>query len=192
MSGPAGAEKVTWGTPGLLGWCALAVLAIGLVIAFGGTRGFVEAMLEKSVGDGDRAAREQEQRLEQYETDLRSWMAQVKGRSMFFVPPSPEEIVAVDEPEEVPEEIVEEDLGPPPKPTRYGGPNVIAVVNNSVWIASGTMIPVGDEAEGVRVVSVEDAPWSVRLEWREVEFDVPLFERTTQRFLRVSEPSSGS
>lgn len=190
MSLSGGGSSVGWRTPGLLGWVAIIVIVLGLVIAFGGARGLVMAWLEKSVGDSDRARAEQEQRLEQYAEETTSRLAQVKGRSMFFVPPSPEELVAEDEPEPEPDPVVDE--GPAPKPTRYGGPAVIAVVNNSVWIASGEMIGIGEEAEGVRVVNVDDAPWSVRLEWREVEFDVPLFERTTPRFLRTSESSSGS
>lgn len=190
MSHARGKVSVSWRTPGLLGWLALALLLFGLIFTGMSGKDLVFAWLEKGVGDGDRARAEQEQRLGQYEADTRSRVAQVQGRSLFFVPPSPEQLAQVDEPEPEPEP--DPDPGPPPAPTRYGGPAVIAVVNNSVWISSGTMIPVGEEAEGVRVVNVDNAPWSVRLEWRAVEFDVPLFERTTPRFLQASESTNGS
>jgi len=44
----------------------------------------------------------------------------------------------------------------------------------------GIRIPVGetDETLGVTVLSVADAPWTVKIEYRGTEFDLPLFART--------------
>lgn len=121
---------------------------------------------------------------EGYASAMEERLAQIRGRSMFFVPPAPAE-VAEQENEEAPE-----DEGPAPKPTRYGGPDVVAVVNGAVWFTNERRVPVGEEEGGVRVVSVENSPWTVRLEWRGVEFDVPVFERTTGRFLKQEDGGS--
>jgi hypothetical protein len=45
-----------------------------------------------------------------------------------------------------------------------------------------TLTAGGEGRQGVEVLST-NLPWSVKLRWREVEFDVQLFERTTQQFL---------
>ena len=36
------------------------------------------------------------------------------------------------------------------------------------------------------------APWSARVEWKEVEFDVELFKRTTERYLDPLESGTGA
>ena len=113
---------------------------------------------------------------EGYASAMEARLAQIRGRAMFFVPPAPAEVA--EQEEEAPE-----DEGPAPKPTRYGGPDVVAVANGAVWFSNERRVAVGDEGAGVRVVSIDGSPWSVRLEWRGEEFDVQVFERTTDRFL---------
>ena len=49
----------------------------------------------------------------------------------------------------------------------------------------------GEGKRGIRVVSTS-APWSARVEWKEVEFDVELFKRTTERYLDPLEPGTGA
>lgn len=100
------------------------------------------------------------------------------GRSMFFIPfappPPPPPPPPPREPSPPPP--------PPPPPSRYGGPKVVAMLGDAVWFESGEIVATGDEADGVRVIAVSP-PWSARLEWKGVEFDVPLFNRNTSRFL---------
>lgn len=63
------------------------------------------------------------------------------------------------------------------------------MLGNGVWFESGEIAGVGEEVDGVRVISLSP-PWSARLEWKGVEFDVPLFDRTTGQFLEKTEPES--
>lgn len=106
--------------------------------------------------------------------DIEGMLAQIDGRSMWFVPAPPDP----PSPPRVERPAVAESA--PPPPSRYGGPEIIGVVNGQVWFSDGKKLSVGDEAEGgVRVVSIEDAPYAVRVEWQNVEFEVPLFERNT-------------
>jgi len=156
-------------------WGTLALGAMVLALVFVGVTGWAlvrdAAMLRpESVAPAEAEVQEG------YESAMEERLAQVRGRSMFFVPPAPAEVA--EEVEETPE-----DEGPAPKPTRYAGPDIVAVVNGAVWFANERRVAVGEEGGGVRVVSVDGSPWSVRLEWRGEEFDVQVFERTTDRFL---------
>ncbi|MEO1130199.1 MAG: hypothetical protein AAFX05_10910 [Planctomycetota bacterium] len=175
---------MTWRDLGPLSWCAIGAAVLGIVIATTTILPLTSTLLgDHSVDVGETSA-EQEQRLEKFNEQQAREIARLKGRSMFYVPPPPTE----QEPEPEPEpEVV--DTGPPPKPTRYAGPDVVAVVNGQIWFDNDRVLNVGDEGGGVRVVSAENAPWTVRVEWREVEFDVELFERTTEAFLAEPETS---
>ncbi|MCA9282471.1 MAG: hypothetical protein H6812_05665 [Phycisphaeraceae bacterium] len=110
------------------------------------------------------------------------------GRSMFFIPfapppPPPPPPPPRDAPPPPP---------PPPPPSRYGGAKIIGILGETVWFDTGEIVAIGDESDGVRVLAVSP-PWSARLEWKGVEFDVPLFVRNTDRFLekdRVEETTN--
>ena len=120
-----------------------------------------------------------EQRRAEFATALQKHQALVDGRSMFFVPPRPRP----------PRPTVVEDDTPrePVKPSRYGGPSMIAMVNGAVLFADGQRVKVGESGRGVKVVGVTP-PWSARLEYQGVEFDVELFQRDSS----VVRPASHS
>ncbi|MBX3403684.1 MAG: hypothetical protein KF699_09780 [Phycisphaeraceae bacterium] len=107
-------------------------------------------------------------RLQRFAEALAAHGSQVNGRSLFFVPPRPRP----------PRQDVVVDTTPrePPKPTRYGGPAITAMVNNQVWFNDGQRVRLGESGRGVKIVSM-NAPWSARIEWQGVEFDVDLFQR---------------
>jgi hypothetical protein len=159
---------------------AAGALALGIVVVVVSGWPFVRDMVTRRVGDVAALEAEQEKQVGLYASAMEQRVKQINGRSMFFVPPAPAD-VAEQEKEEAPDE------GPAPKPTRYAGPDVIAVINGTVWFGNDRRIAVGDEEDGIKVVSVSDSPWSVKLEWRGVEFDVQVFERTTDRFLEKEE-----
>jgi hypothetical protein len=50
------------------------------------------------------------------------------------------------------------------------------MVNGAVMFADGQRVRIGESGRNVRVVSASP-PWSARLEWDGVEFDVELFQR---------------
>jgi hypothetical protein len=98
-----------------------------------------------------------------------SYLSQFDGRSLFFIP-SPPPPPHVDVPRET---------GPTetPKPTRYGGPSLIALINDTAWFSDGRRLAAGADKDGsLRVIRVE-APWNAVVEWQEVEFTVSLFDR---------------
>ena len=107
-------------------------------------------------------------RLQRFAEALAAHGSQVNGRSLFFVPPRPRP--------PRPEVVVDTSPREPPKPTRYGGPAITALVNNQVWFNAGQRVRLGESGRGVKIVSM-NAPWSARIEWQGVEFDVDLFQR---------------
>jgi hypothetical protein len=112
------------------------------------------------------AAQDQAARLAEYR-------ARIDGRTMFFTPAAPP-------PPPPPTVDVVKNEGPPPAPpppSSYGGPAPIGMINDTVWLADGQHLKVGDEAEGdIQVVRLE-APWAAVLKWKGVEFTVKVFER---------------
>lgn len=101
---------------------------------------------------------------------VKSFVSQVDGRSAFYTPDPPP-------PPRAPDPVVR-DEGPrePPKPTSYGGPKIVATINDAVWFDNGKRVAVGKDEGGVTVVEIR-APWEVVVLWKEVEFRVPLFDR---------------
>lgn len=117
------------------------------------------------------------------------FLAQLDGRSPFFVPspppPPPPPVVAPPPPPPV------SPPAPPPPPSTYGGPGVIAVVNDQVLFADKRWVPVGEGADDDLVVLEATAPWSIRVRWKGIEFDVPLLARDKVVLPEgVSDPSS--
>ncbi len=161
---------------------ALAALAAVLLYALVASWPLVGAALtaRDASGDGDSL----EAQGEAFEADLALALDRVHGRSLFWQmgdrpadPPPP------------PPAPPPRDPGPPPLPTRYGGPDVIAMINGQVWLSNGDRIGVGEEAGGVEVVSLS-APWYATLLWDGVEFDVPLFE-ADEDLVRTVSPDAG-
>ena len=173
--------RAAWARLNAWGMVALGAAALALIMLIGSGWPLVRDMFQRRVGDVAALEAEQEKQAGLYASAMEERVKQIDGRSMFFIPPAPAE-VAQKEKEEEPK-----DDGPPPKPTRYAGPDVIAVVNGTVWFGNDRRIAVGQEKDGVRVVGIANSPWSVKLEWRGVEFDVQVFERTTDRFLEKEE-----
>jgi len=114
------------------------------------------------------ADRTDEQRRTDFAKTLSNQQAIVDGRSLFFIPPRPR-------PPRV-DPIVDTTPREAPKPTRYGGPSMVAMVNGAVLFSDGQRIKVGESGRNVKVVSVAP-PWSATLQWEGVEFVVELFQR---------------
>ncbi len=115
----------------------------------------------KAPDDPKNIAEEQKVIFEKY-------LAQIKGRSLFHVPVPPA-------PAEKPEEETQD--RPPPAPTSYGGPAMVAMLSDTVWFTGGKKLKVGEAADGVEVVALRP-PWDAKLKWKGVDFDVNLFERS--------------
>lgn len=160
---------------GVLGGIAVFVLMLLVVVVLFGVRQLVlDAMLPAAEAVDVLAV--DEARIQRFETSFDDYVAQVSGRSMFFVPLEPPP-----PPRAAPVRLAERE---PPPPARYEGPRIIAMVHDRVWFEDGRRLVVGGEADnGLRVVATL-APWSAKIEWRGVEFDVDFIRRTTGDFLQ--------
>jgi len=158
------------------GWVAFALVVLCAVVLIKGGADFVRSALVKPV-DLSGVIASQEERIAKFDEAFARYLKQIEGRAQFHPPPPPPE---PEEPRD--EEPVVAD-GPPPPPTRYGGPGIIAMLGKRVWFDDGRVMSVGDEADGGLEVVEPRGPWSAVLRWRGIEFEVPLFERTTEQFI---------
>lgn len=169
--------RLTLGVPGA---AALAAGLLGIVVVASEVPALVRAVGAKAPPSLGVAA-DDEPRLASFRGSFDKHLAQSSGRSMFFIPPEPPPPPPPPEPEREPE--------PDPPPSSYGGPAIIAMVGDAVWLADGSRLSLADErARDIEIVSLSP-PWGARLKWKGVEFDVPLFDRTTERFL-LEEPTA--
>ncbi len=177
MPTPIEPHDITWKTPGARGYGALALVLLGLFIS---VRLLIPAIEAATVSDEVAQAEEfnVQQQYADHDDDVERWVGVVSGRSPFFIPPKP--II------EAPEVVIDnpEDTGDiPVQPRRYEGPDILAAINGRIVLEDESVIALGEEVSGVRLVHLDDVPWTVRVEWRGVEFDVQIFENTTNRFL---------
>ncbi len=120
------------------------------------------AFVQADAGGADRAKARGEA--------LDEAVARLDGRSLFYTPSKPGEVVAApteaaeDEPEEV-------------APDKYEGPAITAIVLDEVWFGANKRAKAGGETvDGVKVLST-NAPWGAKVEWRGKEYEVSFFER---------------
>jgi hypothetical protein len=168
MTAQAPAREAVGRRIGALSAAAL-VAAAGAVVALGwGAARLGSAAITAGAAAGDVASPDARG------PDLAMAQARIDGRSLLFIPsapppPPPPRVAEADRPPPAPPP-------PPPPPSRYGGPQVVALINDTVWFAGGEKVAAGESGAGVRVIAV-NAPWSARVEWSGVEFDVDLFAR---------------
>jgi hypothetical protein len=181
---PGSSLKAAAGRLGTQGRLAVGAIVVAAVVLAVSARGVVRAFLAPFpaavtvAADGplDQSAR------------LQGLVAQIDGRSMFFVPgpppPPAAPVIAQAEPAAPP---------PPPPPAKYGGPTPIAMMNGTVWFAGDIKLKEGDKNDDIRVVRLEP-PWAAVLEWKGVEFTVNLFEHDSvvlkQRTPTASKPAA--
>ncbi|MEI7658724.1 MAG: hypothetical protein WCK33_11735 [Phycisphaerae bacterium] len=106
---------------------------------------------------------------EQQKVTFDGYMAQVKGRSLFYLPPPPQASTASTDAKDADK--------PPPPPSSYGGPSIVAMLSDVVWFSNGRKMKLGEKHDDLEVVALSP-PWSSRLKWKGVEFDVGFFERS--------------
>jgi hypothetical protein len=154
------------GGPRWLGLAMCALIACTLLFSAWHTWPVIRtAQLPPRPPEADRT---DDQRRAEFATTLSKHQAIVDGRSLFFIPPRPRPPRA--------DPIVDTTPREAPKPTRYGGPSMVAMVNGAVLFSDGQRIKVGESGRNVKVVSVAP-PWSATLQWEGVEFVVELFQR---------------
>ena len=165
-----------------LGWTAVACLMIACVVAVVQAGSIVPLLVSRGAAPAERGVATG---VKTYAAALDRNARRIDNRSPFFVPPRPApKVVERPKPVEKPKAVSEPKQEKAPR--RYGGPDIIAMLGDSVWLETGSRVQVGDEADGVRVISTTP-PWGARVAWRGAEFDVTLFERTTDQFLNKDE-----
>lgn len=158
------------GTPGRL---ALIIVLVAMVACAVSLKSFAGAVLSPSARSIQKGRAEITEQLKgDYAKGLASHTAQFDGRSIFFIPSPPPPKPVPETPKPKPVEL------PPPlptKPTTYGGPKLIAMINDEAWFDDGQKLVAGTSGKDITVKAVR-APWDVVLVWKEVEFNVSLFE----------------
>lgn len=129
---------------------------------------------------------ENEDRAKQALQAFADYQKQFDGRSLFFTPAP----LASTEP--APEPTPDEGSKEPPKPSAYGGPPIIAMINDAVWFDNGKRMKVGDEKkDDMKVVKISP-PWEATIEWKGVEFAVNLFTRDSVVLHKSATPADSS
>lgn len=169
--------RVLWVRLGLPGKVALAAVGVALVVLVASAPGLLSALMTSQ----PQAPREIDSAATAHAGRFETHVAQIDGRSLFFIPAPPAPPSGAGPPDEGPREA--------PRPTRYGGPGLIALINDQAWFADGLVLTVGGEAsDGLQVVRA-DPPWSATVLWSGVEFEVPLLERDAV-VMRAEQPAS--
>jgi hypothetical protein len=151
---------------------SIAALALSAIVLLAQLPSLFGAALSSGPSEGKA-----DEMLEQFATAghdevATKYVSRFEGRYLFYPPPPP--------PPPKPPPKKEAPPGPPPeppkpiKPTTYGGPTPQWVLGDLVWFKDsdrGFGLRVGEKNAEVMVIST-DAPWSVKLLWKEVEFDV--------------------
>ncbi len=160
----------------------IAAIAVATVVFAANMPTLLGAALSPRLGD-DETVSLLSQYLAVHDTDLAQYQQRFNGRSVFFKPIPPR----IELPRPVPVEIVEapsEPL-PPPIPAEYTGPSMVFVLGNEERVTDGLTLSVGEEDQGVKVLSC-DPPWTVRLAYAGGEYDVVLLERSFPGFETAS------
>ncbi|MCC6321656.1 MAG: hypothetical protein IT438_09520 [Phycisphaerales bacterium] len=113
---------------------------------------------------GEPKTLNQDEAAAKFDETMTRNLAQIEGRSAFYLPLKNAKVEA-----------------PSDKPVakHYGGPQIVAMVNNAVWFAGGERIEVGksDKSGDLSVLSIS-APWSAKVRWQGGEFTVEFFQRS--------------
>lgn len=160
------------GPPGL---AAAAVALAALVVLLFSARGIASALTTPSAQLVEKAENEKKANAEKFKASFTGYLAQLDGRSLFFIPgppaPPPPPPVVADK---------EEPKAPPP-PATYGGPALTAMVNNTAWFADGKKLAEGQGDSELKLVEARP-PWGALVEWKGVQFTINLFERDSVVF----------
>ena len=167
---------------GVFGGIALVAGAVGALTLVMQLTPLARALLVPGAISGEAFASD-DARVQRFRSAIDGHVAQIDGRSMFFTPAAPPPPAR---------EAAPRDDRPEQAPTRYDGPAIIAMINGSVWFADGRRLSVGAESESSLGVLSQNGPWGARVVWKGVEFDVPLFDRTTERFIESPAPAESS
>ncbi|HMN95611.1 MAG TPA: hypothetical protein PKC43_02965 [Phycisphaerales bacterium] len=167
-------------TSGSIDWSPALIVSLSALVIGGGVLaatlpGLTSAVMLPRAGsegtDGLAAL------LEEHDEAATLAVERFRGRSIFYPPPPPPRPVVrppAPPPLPPPPPVDRPPPGPPPPPASYTGRKPSFVVGSTVYFDQGLRISVGEEVEGIRVISAD--PYIVRLGFQRGEYDVPLFD----------------
>lgn len=166
--------RAVWRGMPLVGRVAVALACVAVLASAWSLWGFARALLAPSAEvQGD--AKGDEDLNKKYRDSFERRIAQIDGRSLFLLPGPPVDPEAERKKKAEAEAPVKPQENP--KPTSYGGPAMIAMINGVAWFDDGKKLAEGGESQGdLRVVRLRP-PWEAVVEWKGVEFTVGLFSR---------------
>jgi outer membrane biosynthesis protein TonB len=136
-------------------------------------RGFITSLFISPAQRTTADAGELEKEASKYAEAFNGYTKQIDGRSLFVIPSAPKRTPPPPPPP--PPEDTSKPVAPA-VPSRYGGPSIIGLINESVIFNDGKTIRVG-QSDGALSVIALNAPWGAKVKWQGGEFDVSLFEK---------------
>ena len=161
-----------------LGVLALAILVAAAVVVVVSLSNAARTLL--TAVDTTEVQQNEQKQLDQFAERQKRFASQINGRSLFFAPRAPHA--------EAPPAVATTP-STPSRPTHYSGPSVIAMINNRVWFSDGSRLAPGEHHDDLEVVGLSP-PWSAKVRWQGVEFDVGLFERDSVVYRRADASST--
>src|SRR5262245_6503977 len=150
------------------------VVSTGIVLS--GAVTTISSALLPGIRSSD-PSRELSQLTAKHREHMENWQKQFIGRSPFFLPkPAVESPIKRDKVEPVQTRPAALPKEPPHFGVFYAVGNTIRF-KQSPGSSKPIQINVGQEKRGVRVVSTEQLPWSIKVEYENTEYDVPIFQR---------------
>jgi hypothetical protein len=168
-------QTLTWSRPLITSLVALAVTALILVgVLF---PPLAVAMFTPGVQE-NQPQHEIARLVKQHDAQVALYRDRFDGRSVFFNPPAIRKPTPPPAPRDdtpIVKSEPSQPSGPPPAPRNYRGPTPTAIIGDEVHFVGDLRLKVGEEGDGVKVVSV-DPPWSAELSYSGGTYTVPLFE----------------
>jgi len=160
---------------GMIAISGLAVI-VSTVIVLNGLGTTVSSALSPGIGHAD-PSQELNKLTAMHQRQMETWQKQFNGRSPFFPPPP----VIVNPIRQAKIETPETKPAVQPKELPHFG--IFYAIGDTVRFkqspasSKSIQINVGQEKHGVRVISTEQLPWSVKVEYDNAEYTVPIFQR---------------
>lgn len=122
--------------------------------------------------------------LEEHAAAAETYEDRFNGRSVFFRPRQPRPPRPPEQQKAAPTVKQTEVLAEAPEPTcpPYAGPRIVGYVGGTVWFSGDVRLGVGEDSEGLKVISVDDLPWSATIKYQDWEYDVAFLSRRPADF----------
>jgi hypothetical protein len=165
--------RIRFNAPLITSAVAIALALIGVLVQ---APALVAALVAPAAGEDPTVAAVVDQ-VSKSQSHFAAFRQRFDGRSIFFKPdPWPQKAPPPPPPPPPTESVAE--APPPPRVTVYTGPPIIYAMTHEVCFQGAIKLAVGEEKSGIKLISTEGLPWSVRVLYKEWEGDVTVFGKT--------------